>query len=392
MKLTGKVLESLVLPQGKIEAIYFDEDVPGYGCRLRAGGSRRAIFQYKLGNKQRRMVLGPPTAKTREAAKELYAKVRLGHDPAGEKLEGRVRAAETMGAVLAAYGPHVKARQRPRSLKETERHLFAHCKPLHALQLAAIDRRAIATRLNEIAVNNGGVTANRVRASLSAFFAWTLRQGLLDANPVIGTGREPEASRTRVLTGAELKAIWENLEDNDYGSVIKLLVVTGQRAGEIALLRWAEVREDEIALPAERTKNKHPHIVPLSEPARAILDARPREGRVFVFGRRDNGFSRWNDFKRGLDDRLRGTGHALQHWTPHDIRRTVATLMADLGVQPHIIEAILNHVSGHKAGVAGIYNRAAYSLEKKQALDRWAENVRAIVEGREAKIVLLRGA
>jgi hypothetical protein len=80
MRLTGKVLESLVLPDGKIEAIFFDEDIPGYGCRLRAGGSRRAIFQYKLGNKQRRMVLGPPTAKTREAAKELYAKVRLGHD------------------------------------------------------------------------------------------------------------------------------------------------------------------------------------------------------------------------------------------------------------------------------------------------------------------------
>ena len=149
MKLTQKTVEGLALPEGKAEAIFFDEEIPGYGCRLRAGGSRRAIFQYKLGNKQRRMVLGPPTGGTREIAKGLYAKVRLGHDPAGEKLEGRARAAETMGAVLEAYLPHAKTRQRPRTFTETERHLLTYCKPLHGLQLAAIDRRAIAARLTE---------------------------------------------------------------------------------------------------------------------------------------------------------------------------------------------------------------------------------------------------
>jgi hypothetical protein len=148
------------------------------------------------------------------------------------------------------------------------------------------------------------------------------------------------------------------------------------------------VRSD---LPAERTKNKRSHIVPLSEPARAILDAQRREGRVFVFGRGDGGFSGWSDSKRGLDERMRAAGHNSPQWTPHDIRRTVATRMADLGVQPHIIEAVLNHVSGHKTGVAGIYNRATDSTEKRRALDLWAEHVAALVEDRKAKIVSLRG-
>ena len=191
MKLTQKVAEGLTL-QGRAEAIFFDEEIPGYGLRLRAGGSRKAIFQYKLGDKQRRITLGPPSAETRDAARKLYAKVRLGQDPASEKLEDRMRAAETFEATLKAYLPHARTRQRDSTYKGTERHLLADSKPLHGRGLAAIDRRAIAALLNGIAATNGAVTANRVRTSLSAFFAWCLRQGLLDANPIIGTGREVE--------------------------------------------------------------------------------------------------------------------------------------------------------------------------------------------------------
>jgi len=274
----------------------------------------------------------------------------------------------------------VRERQRPRTFTETERHLLVYCKPLYGLQLAAVDRRAIAARLNEIAAQSGAVTSNRLRASLSAFFAWTLRQGLLDANPVVGTGRAAEVSRDRVLTDAELKAIWYSLESNDYGAIIKLLMLTGQRAGEIALLRWTEVTEGEIVLPAERTKNGRLHFVPLSGAAREILNTQYREGRTFVFGRSDSGFSGWSKAKSELDARLRAAEHSLPHWTPHDIRRTVATRLADLGVQPHVIEAVLNHVSGHKAGVAGVYNRSLYETEKRAALSLWAEHIMALLK------------
>lgn len=394
MKLTQKVIEGLVLREGKSEAIFFDEEIRGYGVRLRAGGSRTAIFQYKLGNKQRRMALGPPTAKTRQIAGELYAKVRLGQDPAGEKLEGRVRAAETFEAVLKGYLPHVRTRQRDRTLKETERHLLVYCKPLHSLQIVKIDRRAIATRLSEIASASGAVTSNRVRASLSAFFGWCLRQGLLDVNPTAGTGREIEFSRIRVLDDGEIRTIWNALENNDYGAIVKLLALTAQRAGEIALLRWSEVQEAEIVLPAERVKNKREHRIPITAPVRAILDAQPRrEGRDFVFGRGDGGFSGWSKSKKRLDESIREmAGSSLPPWRLHDIRRSVATHMANLGTLPHIIEAVLGHVSGHKAGVAGVYNRAAYEAEKRQALSLWADHVLAIVEGRESKVVPLRGA
>jgi len=394
MKLTQKAAASLVLPDGKPDHVEPDDEIAGFGFRLRAGGSRKWTFQYKLGTKQRRMTVGSFPAMRAESARqiagELYAKVRLGQDPAGDKLEGRARAAETFEATLKAYLPHARTRQRDSTYKETERHLLVYCKPLHGRQLATIDRRAIAALLNETTAASGAVTSNRVRASLSAFFAWCVRQGLLDANPIVGTGREIETSRSRTLDDGELKVIWNALEDNDYGAIIKLLTLTGQRAGEIALLRWSEVEKDALVLPPQRTKNKRQHVVPLSEAAREILVAQSRRGgREFVFGRSDSGFSGWSKCKHRLDGRICETGDSLPQWTPHDLRRTCATRMADLGVQPHLVEATLNHVSGHKAGVAGVYNRALYEAEKRQALNLWAEHVLAVCEGRESKIVPL---
>jgi integrase len=395
MKLTQKTVAGLVLPDGKAEAIFFDDDIAGFGLRLRAGGSRTWIFQYKQGNKQRRMTLGSARAEqARQTAEKLHAKVRLGHDPAGEKLEGRARAAETMEAVLKAYLPHAQGRQRPRTLKETHRHLIVYCKTLHGLQIAKIDRRAIASRLGEIAAKSGATTSNRVRASLSAFFAWAIRQGLMETNPTVGTGREVEVSRDRVLADTELKTIWNALEDNDYGAIIKLLMLTGQRAGEIALLHGSEVTEDEIALPADRTKNARAHRVPLTATAREILNAEPRrEGRDFIFGRGDGGFSGWSKSKSRLDKRIHEMiGAYLPQWTPHDLRRTAATRMADLAVAPHVIEAVLNHKSGTIKGVGATYNRYSYDSEKRIALGLWADHVLAVIEGRDSKVVPLRGS
>ena len=126
------------------------------------------------------------------------------------------------------------------------------------------------------------------------------------------------------------------------------------------MLRWDEVQDEEIALPEARTKNHRAHVIPLSNPARSILDKVRRDGRTHVFGRDDTGFQGWGNSKRRLDRGIAEKGKPLPHWTIHDLRRTVATRMAELGVQPHIIEAVLNHVSGHKSGVAGVYNRATY--------------------------------
>ena len=228
-----------------------------------------------------------------------------------------------------------------------------------------------------------------MRASLCAFFGWVIREGirLPEGNVAAYTNKREEKSRDRVLSDGELKTIWKACADDDYGAVLKLLILTGQRASEIAELRWDEVHDEQIVLPAERTKNGRSHIIPLSEAAAAIIAKFPQGDRRHVFGRDDTGFQGWAKAKERIDALI-----ALPHWTVHDLRRTAATRMAELGVQSHIIEAVLNHVSGHKSGVAGIYNRAQYDREKRQALDLWAEHIRTLLEGRAATVVPMRRA
>jgi integrase len=401
MKLTATAIRSLSLPAGKAEAIIFDDDVHGFGLRVRDGGSRTFVFQYKIGTKQRRIALGSVTAldigKARDTAKDLYARVRLGQDPAGDKAAAKIKAAETFEASAAPFLARQRTRLRPRPYVDVERHVLIHAKMLHGLQLAKITRRDIATCLAAITQNNGAVTANRVRSTLSSFFAWAIGAGLLEHNPVTGTNVNEEKSRDRVLLPDELRLIWNALDDTHYGAILRLLALTGQRAGEIAGLRWSEIKDAEIVLPPERTKNKRAHVIPLSEPARAIIAAQPRrigadgKPRDLVFGRGSGPFDGWSNSQNLLNARIAATtGKTLPHWTPHDLRRSFATHAAEIGIAPHIIETILNHVSGHRRGVAGIYNRATYARETRIALDHWAEWLAAVVEGRESNVVPLR--
>lgn len=218
---------------------------------------------------------------------------------------------------------------------------------------------------------------------MSDFFGWAISEGIeIESNPVLNTNKSGEKSRDRVLKDHEIRTIWNNVS-RDYGSVIKLLMLTGQRRDEIGGLRWSEITDDAIELPAERTKNKRPHIVPLSAAAKEIL-ASQDTCQEYVFGFR--GFAGWSVSKARLDQHIK-----LDHWTVHDIRRTVATRMNDLGILPHVVEAVLNHVSGTRGGVAGIYNRATYLREKTEALKLWADHLMAII-GDQNNILPLRRA
>jgi integrase len=209
-----------------------------------------------------------------------------------------------------------------------------------------------------------------------------LKEGirLPEGNIIAHTHKRDEKPRDRVLTLPEIKAVWDACRDDDYGDIIRLLILTGQRANEIAALRWEEVHDEMIVLPGERTKNHRAHVVPLSDAAKSILSKRDRDRR-FVFGRDDTGFSGWGNAKKALEARTRPA--ITERWTPHDIRRSVVTHMAErVGVLPHIIEAVVNHQSGHKDGIAGIYNKATYDREKREALNLWAEHVMTLVEDR----------
>jgi integrase len=383
--LTVAAVRALVLKDGATEGIVFDGDVPGFGIRLRTSGSKTYVFQYKIGNRQRRLTLGPVSAldlgKARSAAKDLYAKVRLGGDPAGDKQQAKRKASETFMAVASLYLRHQQARLRPRSYAQVERHLSLYAKPLHQLQLEMVTRRDVAACIAAVRTNSGDTTGNRARSTISAFFTWAMGEGFVEVNSAIGTNRSEERTRERVLDTDELCLIWNNLPDGDCSAIVRLLMLTGQRAGEIAGLRWSEIHGDTIVLAGGRTKNHREHAVPLAPAACAIIAGQPQhEGRDTVFGRGQGGFNSWSAAKGAIDKRVtKVTGRTLDAWRVHDIRRSFATHAAEIGIPPHIIEAVLNHVSGHKAGVAGVYNRAAYEAEKRTALERWATHLTAIV-------------
>ena len=401
MRLTQQENARYRPPRDKPDHIVFDEELSGFGLRYR-GGRRTWVFQYAFGTGESRvsarMTLGEypalPPAKAREMAQDLYAKVRLGQHPAADKKINRGEARNTLGRLVHSYLEFQRGQLRERSYAEVARYLDRYARALHGLPAMAVDRKRIVDLLDSIARHSGPVAANRARTNLSALFAWAMRKGLHDHNPVIATERRKERSRHRVLTDPELATVWNTLGEGDYADIVRLLILTGQRASEIGNLHWSEIDFDRdlISLPPERTKNARPHEVPMSGAVRDILKARMRsDARDLVFGFGAGGFSGWGKSKGRLDKAIADKlSKPLPHWTIHDLRRTAATRMVDLGEGPHIVEAVLNHVSGHRAGVAGIYNRSLYKAEKAQGLSKWATHVLALAKGKKSNVMPIR--
>jgi integrase len=382
MRLSKQSVSSLQIPAGKPYHIEWDEVLPGFGVRINPTG-KVWVVQYRANGKSRRETIGRvdtvPLDAAREKAKKTLAKVHLGSDPHAEKAQAKARAKITFEAVAERYLKHAQERLKPRSFEEVERHLKKHWQSFQGLPTSEITRALVANRLEEIAEQSGPIASNRSRAALSALFAWAVAVGLAESNPVVGTMRvASEVSREHVIMDDEFAAIWRACRDDDYGRIVRLLILTGQRRDEVGDMRWSEV--DLIrglwTIPRERTKNGLTHEVPLSHVALEILQSIPRRaGREFVFGEGRGGFSGWSKSKTRLDARVLKAGSTIRPWRLHDLRRTTATRMAETGVLPHVIEAILNHVSGHRAGVAGIYNRATYQKEKRETLKRWADYI-----------------
>ena len=378
------------LPRGKSDFIFFDEDIAGLGLRVREKGSRTFVFQYWQGGRARRITLGTFPKLSANAARELVAgvgglaaRVAVGQDPAGDKAAGRERSADSIETIKTLYLAAQAKRLKPRSFAGVELHLAMHAKPLHALSVDKVTRRDVADLLTTLAQESGPVSANRVRSSISAMFNWAMKAGRAETNPAAFTNKENEKARERVLTDHELAKVWNALPEGDFGTIVKLLALTGLRRDEIGSLCWSEIdmKRGTITLPPARVKNNRQHIIPMSEPVRALIKAiRETPGRDFVFGYGNGAFSGWSRCKERLNAAV-----ALPDWTLHDIRRTVATGMGDLGVQPHIIEATLNHASGHKAGVAGIYQRSLHEKEVREALTLWAAHVQKIVGARRKR-------
>jgi integrase len=368
----GKVTISAI---GKLDGWLWDTHVTGFGARRQTNGCFYYV-RYRHNGAQivhsigRHGPLTPDTARAK--AQQLLGAVAGGIDPFAQALSG-----EGFPVAVERYLERRRASLKPSSFAEAGRYLRGHAAPLHSLRLAQIDRRKVAALLGEIETNSGPVSRNRLRSALSAFFGWCISEGLLETNPVQGTAKADEnGSRERVLSREELRKLWRSLGDDDFSDVVRLLLLTGQRRNEIGKLAWSEIDLSRrlIALAPGRTKNGRAHELPLSTQALAIIEAKPRRNSSpYLFGNSTHGFGSWDYAKRQLDQRA-----GVAEWNLHDLRRTCATQLGELGVQPHYIEAILNHYSGHRAGVAGVYQRAKYEPEMRSALQRWADWIEQI--------------
>jgi len=363
----GKLTVSAI---AKLKGYLWDTHVTGFGARRQTNGVFYYVRYRHNGTQTVRSIgrHGPLTPDTARAkAKQLLGVVAGGIDPFAQVLSG-----EGFPAAIERYLERKRVSLKPGFFIETGRYLRSYAAPLHSLRLSQIDRRKVAALLGEIETSSGPVSRNRLRSALSAFFNWCITEGLLETNPVAGTAKADEnGSRERVLTQGELRQLWQALPQiNDgFADIIRLLLLTGQRRNEIGYLVWREVdlKRGIIVFGPERTKNRKAHELPLSRQAVTILARQPRRNSTeFVFS--EKGFRDWDRAKKRLDRRL-----GIADWHLHDLRRTCATQLGELGIQPHHIEAILNHYSGHRAGVAGVYQRARYEPEMRAALQRWAD-------------------
>jgi integrase len=370
---TGKITVAAI---NGLDGWLWDSVVGGLGVRKQ----RTNIFyylRYRFRGRQLVKSLGrhgspwtPDLA--RNKARELLGILSTGVDPFAQTLS------ENFGSEVDRYLAKKQSALRPRSYVEAERYLRKHAQPLHRLSLAEIDRRAVAVLLGQVETASGPIARNRMRSNLSAFWRWAIQEGLCETNPVQATAKANESGgRERVLTQEELCTLWRGLGDDVFSEIVRLLLLTAARRDEIGRLSWPEVSipKRQIVLPANRCKNGREHTIPLSMQALRVIERIPhRNSSAYLFSDAQ-GFRDWANAKAALDQRV-----GIAPYRLHDLRRSAATYMAEIGVLPHVIEQALNHQSGHKGGIAGVYNRSKMTDAVREGLQRWADHLDKITE------------
>jgi integrase len=395
MKLTQRRIEDFECPAGKKDALVFDDEQRGLGVRVTSGGGKTYLAQYTIAGSKRRIPLGSCSAislaAAREAVQAILGDLARGRDPATERKQAAREAKErdeaealTLGVLIDRWEAGHLARKRPGYAAEATRALrFAFKRHLKS-PAAALTPKAAKAILNGIADDGRKATARLTGAYGRACYGWAIGKDLLTENLFAGIKLEGVASRERVLTDDELRAVWEATGGpGSYNAIVRMLILTGQRREEVAGMTWDEIAPDlsTWTIPSDRAKNGVAHIVPLSPQTEAIVKSANRiakDGPAFVFQGRAGAFNGFSKAKASLDE-----DSGVKDWRLHDLRRTTATGLQKLGVRLEVTEAILNHVSGSRAGVVGIYQRHEWAEEKRSALNAWGAHVKAIVEGRE---------
>lgn len=393
---TDKITKSVVeaMPASDKNEFLWDTEIKGFGVKRTPAGSKVYIYEYKSGGragKTKRVTIGKHGAITpdqaRTKARKLSAEIVDGKDPAAEKRKAKRDIVElAFNTVAEKYLASYQGRSSYGTLVSIFRlHILPKLRDTPLPAITRADIRAVIEAIPESSV------ANRRNAylALSALFSSVIEKEMIEVNPIAGLAPPPKPkSRDRVLSDSELLTVWNAAGEMGYpfGTHIRLLIATGQRREEVAALDWAELNQSEATwtLPASRSKNGTASIIPLNALAIAELDMiaalhkadkRPSKGIVLTTNGR-TAISGYSKAKARLDATMGEIeGKEIEQWRVHDIRRTVATGLQRLGVRFEVTEAVLNHVSGAKSGVAGVYQRHDWKQEKRDALDAWGRHI-----------------
>jgi integrase len=380
IKLTKSRIDGL--SPGEQDQIYWDSERPGLHLKVTPAGKKVFLLYYRVvgaSKQQRRYKIGDYGAVTlqqaRERAKSLAGMVADGKDPAADRKQARQRLDfELVSDLVAEFlSKHVAQN---RSAAETERIFNKDILPrLGSRSIHSLKKHDVIALLEAIADRDAPIMANRTLAAFRKFLNWCVARGIIDKSPADGAEAPgKETKRDRLLTDDELRRVLVAARQIGfpYGSIVEVLALTGQRREEVASMSWSELDlpARTWTIPAARSKNDKPHIVHLSDPARQLLEQGPRTGEWVFSTNGRTPFQGFSKAKRQLDD-LSG----VTNWTLHDLRRTVVSGMARLGIPPQIADKVLNHQTGTISGVAAIYQRHDFLDERKSALDQWGSHV-----------------
>ncbi|MBN7776720.1 tyrosine-type recombinase/integrase [Nitratireductor aquimarinus] len=380
-------------------------EIPDGGCKglylvIQPSGKKSWAVRYRYEGKPRKLTLDgfPPLATARKLASAAIE--NPDHDPAAEKQARKATEKQEADAkrdlfpeIVTTYLKHYaegratrkNAKPKPRTYAETKRLLDQLATPemWGEKRIQDIGKRDVIELLDGIVDRGAPYVANRTYAAISPLFAWAAQRDIIEASPVIWN-KVAETARDRHLTAHEIKLFWKATETlgHPFQTIFRLLLLTGQRKSEVNEIVESELDFEKRVwtIGADRTKNRREHVVPLADPVLAILKDAPRikNDRDLIFTTNGetppSGFTKPVEACRAKMNEL--AGKTLPRWSLHDLRRTVSTMMnEELAIDPHIVEAVLNHVSGSRAGVAGTYNRASYFKQKKEALQLWSNHI-----------------
>jgi len=417
LKLTDRAIKTKAPAAGTLEL--WDSVTPGLALRIHAGGKRSYCVTTRLApaGKQIRRTIGTTDshglARARDEARKIIADAAKGIDSASKEAKRAIARAAQIEAerakansfrscvegYLADPGRRGGAKMKSHTL--VKQRLENHALPRFGDRpIAEVARSEIKDLLRDMVKAGKPVAANRLLGNLKLVFKWAVEADKIETSPIADLEKPAdESSRDRVLTDAELAEIWRSCDglSAPHGAAVRFMMLTGARRSEAGGLRRSEIADGAWHLPAERSKNGRPHIVPLSELARDVIDSVPQieqtdpiftlDGETTIAG--------WSKVKARLDRKIGEARakaaeedydpetHNLPRWTFHDLRRSLVTGMVELlGIAPHVTEAVINHVSGQsRADVAGVYNRSVLLPQRREALEAWSRHVEGLVSG-----------